>query len=98
MTLVEFLRERLDEDEQAARDVRPDQDYSDSAHQDRWSPARVLREVEAKRRIIGEYERYVAERRRAMGGWDTYSEQSPIITALAAVYADHPEYDESWRP
>lgn len=137
--LVEFLRARLDEDEQAAQRAceyasaewhldaefgetvlwwPPEPDVAENErrhgipvtadvwrgqtiessgariapHIARHDPARVLREVEAKRRIISEYERYAAERRRAMGGWDS-SEPSPIIVALAAVYADHPDYD-----
>lgn len=129
MNLVEFLRARLDEDEQSARaatagpwyvddidqELRTADVYSadgrvtsaytepccsveDATHMARHDPARVLVEVEAKRRIIDEYERYAAERRRAMGGWDSYSEVSPILAALAAVYADHPDYRQEWRP
>jgi hypothetical protein len=64
------------------------------AHHD---PARILRRVAADRRNIDEYERYLGERRRAMGGWDT-GEVSPVMTALAAVYADHPDYRDEWRP
>lgn len=61
-------------------------------------PARVLREIEAKRRIIDQHERYAAERRRMMGGWDPQSDDSPILAALAAVYSDRPGYREEWRP
>lgn len=63
-----------------------------------WDPARVLREIEAKRRIIDQHERYAAERRRMMGGWDPQSDDSPILAALAAVYADRPNYRKEWRP
>lgn len=66
-------------------------------HIARHDPARVLREVEAKRRILGEYERFAAERRRAMNGWDT-AEISPIVAALAAVWSGHPDYKAKWRP
>ena len=59
------------------------------------APARVLREVEAKRRILDDYERYAAERRRAMGGWDS-REVSPILAALALPYSDRPGYCEEW--
>ncbi|MFE6829236.1 DUF6221 family protein [Streptomyces sp. NPDC057717] len=61
-------------------------------------PARVLREIEAKRRIIEGHKRYAAERRRMMGGWDPQSNDSPILAALASVYADRPGYREEWRP
>ncbi|MEV7584406.1 DUF6221 family protein [Streptomyces erythrochromogenes] len=123
MALVQFLRARLDEDEQIAlshRQWSPDWYFDDTAgeirdsvnrgtvafvpaeldatHIARHDPARALAEVEAKRRIIADYERYVAERRRAMGGWDSYPGESPILAALAAVYADHPDYRDDWRP
>ncbi|MDX2566070.1 DUF6221 family protein [Streptomyces scabiei] len=67
-------------------------------HAARHDPARVLREVEAKRSIIEQHERYAAERRRMMGGWDPQSDDSPILAALAAVYADRPGYREEWKP
>lgn len=66
-------------------------------HIARHDPARVLADVDAKRQIIAEYERYAAERRRAMGGWYT-AEASLILAALASVYADHPDYRAEWRP
>jgi hypothetical protein len=59
-------------------------------------PRRVLAEVDAKRRILDEYERYASERRRAMGGWDTSREISPVLSALALPYADRDGYDEHW--
>ncbi|MFD8937309.1 DUF6221 family protein [Streptomyces sp. NPDC059578] len=67
-------------------------------HIARHDPARVLREVEAKRALADDYERFVAERRRMMDGWDSYPEISPVLTAFAAIYADHPDYREEWRP
>jgi len=69
-----------------------------AAHIARHDPARVLAEVEAKRILLGDHERFVAERRRMMGGWDSYPEASPVLTAFAAAYADHPDYREEWRP
>jgi hypothetical protein len=55
--LVEFLRARLDEDEQAARAAAgltvDAQGYEEVlTHLQRWGSARVLAEVEAKRRIV----------------------------------------------
>lgn len=61
-------------------------------------PARILREIDAKRRIIEGHKRYAAERRRMMGGWDPQSDDSPILTALASVYTHRPGYREDWRP
>ena len=111
MTIAEFLAARLDEDEAAAKAVRPDQDYADSAHQERWSPARVLREVEARRTITAEHA--------ATGGWTAYGDHMcrrcvysddephdelhhwvafpcPTLRALAAVWSDHPDYRQEW--
>lgn len=108
--LIQFLRDRLNEDEQVARSAGdgwysydPEQQIAfvspeDSRHIARHDPARILREVEAKRVLLADYERFVAERRRMMGGWDSYPKVSPVLTAFAAVYADHPDCDEAWRP
>lgn len=71
---------------------------SDAEHIAVWGPARVLREIEAKRQIIEQHKRYAAERRRMMGGWDPQSDDSPILVALATAYADRPGYREEWRP
>lgn len=100
--LVEFLRARLDEDEQAIEGTWTPPSSTPS-HQlatmqgsvVMMRPARMLREVEAKRQILADYERYAAERRRAMGGWDT-AQVSPILAALASVYADHPDCRAEW--
>ncbi|MFK0062642.1 DUF6221 family protein [Streptomyces werraensis] len=80
--------------------VRPQNADDDGVgrHVAEHDPARVLREIHAKRLIIEQHERYAAERRRMMGGWDPQSDDSPILAALASVYADRPGYKESWRP
>jgi Family of unknown function (DUF6221) len=61
-----------------------------SAHIERYSPARALREVEAKRKILTEYvawtESYVTEMRQLR-----YA-----VACLAAVYSDRPGYDPEW--
>lgn len=120
--LVQFLRDRLDEDEAAARRagdsfrqigetgviVATEGDRAEECASANWAgiaehivrhdPARVLAEVEAKRVLLADYERFVAERRRMMGGWDSYPEPSPVLMAFAAVYADHSDYRDEWRP
>lgn len=61
--LVEFLRARLDEDEAVARRLEPDPVWMrvgselavDNEDEIAISAGRVLREVEAKRRILGEH-------------------------------------------
>jgi hypothetical protein len=77
--------------------LHPDEDET-AEHIAEHDPARVLREIDAKRQIIEQHERYAAERRRMMGGWDPQSDDSPILAALATVYADRPGYREEWRP
>src|SRR5258707_3374241 len=74
---------------------------------------RVLREVDAKRKILAEHQDEVSgwdhdvHRCMACGGYTVvagfgergYQNAWPCLTlrALAAVWSDHPEYDESWR-
>jgi hypothetical protein len=79
-------------------------------HIARWDPARVLAECEARRRIVewcGERDRVFVG---AHFGGDAMRESdflpgalkrpadSVVLRALAAVYADHPDYDQAWRP
>ena len=103
MDIVEFLRARLDEDEAVARGGA---DPYVLAERHGWvpvgaewehvarhgDPARVLREVEAKRRIIQEHVDQV----------EMDDPCVPIVAGerllrhLGAVYADHPDYDPEW--
>lgn len=104
MTLVEFLRARLDEDEneaRAAQDVRSDYhrwhqvadleqlgfDDRDSLLITSCSPVRVLREVEAKRRMLEFHDRAHPH------------DDDPCTVQLLLVlpYADHDDYREEWR-
>jgi hypothetical protein len=77
-------------------------DYTESAgHIARHDPARVLHEVEAKRRIIEEH-------RQEMLGWcetcdvpgDAKGSEigCPTVRFLALPYADHPDYRQDWTP
>ena len=54
-------------------------------------PARVLREIDAKRRIIGRINSHAA-----VMGWDEV--HGDVLRSLALPYADRPGYEESWRP
>jgi hypothetical protein len=74
---------------------------SDAQHMTHHSPRRVLAECEAKRRIVEEFakEQWVIEQGHRTE-W-TEAGQATRETALrhlAGVYADHPDYDEAWRP
>lgn len=84
----------------------PTEDVVDWVYDDSWEhivshdPARVLAEVDAKRWIVDAYERayygdgidenpYEHGRRVAL---------EEACQALALPGANHPDYDESWRP
>jgi hypothetical protein len=67
-------------------------------------PAYVLAECEAKRRIINaawadhlqiEGEWGYGRGREDLSALNDYPE---VVTLLALPYADHPDYDEEWRP
>jgi len=64
----------------------------------RHDPARVLREVEAKRAILA---RYVAPWPHNLGeSLQLSQERMGLLYAvehLAAVYSDHPDYDPAWK-
>ncbi|MFJ4837187.1 DUF6221 family protein [Streptomyces sp. NPDC088746] len=75
------------------------QGQADSAHIARQDPARALREAEAKRRVLRAHEKWCEGRCEAKypeGGFDAAHYWS--IKTLAAVYADHRDYREAWRP
>ena len=67
---------------------------STADHIARHDPARVLAECEAKRRIVErashDYRKYDGERIVELAGY--------TLRNLALPYADHPDYDEAWRP
>lgn len=97
MDLVEFLWARLDDDESLARTVgrvtwphgtmRPDEeDFLNRFHDER-----VLAEVEAKRQIID----LCATETPETGGLPLALR---TLRLLAMPYAEHPDYDEAWRP
>lgn len=72
----------------------------------RHDPARALAEVEAKRRLLDLYERIRAENpaNRRSFDWehapwrDRVAVAAHAVRLIAAVYSDHPNYDEEWRP
>lgn len=123
--LVQFLHDRLDEDERQARAAMtyaaaawfietsgivttgPDDDvYTDdrevAEHIARHDPARVLRDVEAKRAVVEQYEQ---AGRYATTTWgQSNADQSrartlrKVARLLALPYSDHPDYQDAWRP
>jgi hypothetical protein len=122
--LVEFLRDRLGEDEQAARRAGgawvdgPAANWvtaassggasepahrvalvvadGERAHIARHDPARVLRDVEAKRELLRLAERAHEYHETFTSGFAAVLEQT--LRRFALAYVDHAGYREEWRP
>ncbi|MDT0567904.1 DUF6221 family protein [Streptomyces sp. DSM 3412] len=83
----------------------PDEDVAQ--HIAEWDPARVLREIDAKRQLL-DLHRPMRRRSTGSGGGaiedcqicDHFPAQFPCLTLrlLALPYADRPGYREEWRP
>lgn len=74
-------------------------------HAARWDPDRVLAECDAKRRVIELHTDHdVHECVPTMQVWpdlDTIPEvpiPCPTLRLLALPYADHPSFEEAWKP
>jgi hypothetical protein len=118
MELVEFLRDRYDDEARMAQAIGGDRwqaddfdpyGYLDGAVREHilcHGPARVLREVEAKRRILDRHQ---------LGSWRSHVLDADVVTCqacgtpddewpcpdlrlLAMPYADHPDYQPEWAP
>ncbi|MFC9555561.1 DUF6221 family protein [Rhodococcus sp. NPDC056960] len=99
--IVEFLRARFDEDEVAAHAAKDSPIITSIARQNgkraaaehiaRHNPARVRQDVNAKRTVLNVLEHWPS--------WTGPDGDLPARIALrhmAAVYADHPDYDPTW--
>ncbi len=86
MDITEFLLARIAEDE---ADVKAGV-YTGDVH------TRLAAECEAKRQIV-ELCGSAAERTRGEASVAGYLADN-VLARLALPYADHPDYDESWRP
>lgn len=101
MTIIEFLKARIAEDEANAGSWYESwKDTMDSMED------RILAECAAKRRIVelhyqdvvpGKFD--LAEDHACDRGWGdvAYTEDCTTLRALAAVYSDHPDYRDEWR-
>lgn len=103
MTLVEFLRARVAEDERVA--LACGVQLSDGklylvgdGDTITIDARRVLREVEAKRRLIADFEMYDASARYPDPEGGIAIGLGTAVELAALAYADHPDYDEAWRP
>jgi hypothetical protein len=107
--LADFLLARIAEESSLAhaadRDARTRGPITDDlsaepddhriVHMFRWSPARVLVDCEAKRRIV---EDYLSQLNSHRSGWDARTPRDYPLRALALPYTDHADYREEWRP
>lgn len=75
-------------------------DDGTSEHIVRHDPARALREVEAKRRMLACLLPDVQRLASAVENGHGEYERAPddLLHLLALPYSDHPDYDEAWRP
>lgn len=110
MKIEEFLNARIDEDEAAAGAAAGSSwvtviiDRSTSEHIVLHDPARVLREVAAKRAIIEAADEATSndmsvDNDRRVGSRNMAEEPyvgDLILRALAGVYSDHPDYRTEW--
>jgi hypothetical protein len=100
MTLAEFLAARLDEDEAAAKAV---------TFRSRFT-ARVLREVAAGRKILAYGQEAQAKLDRAVAHPEDFAPGDAglyvgkaaasrmAMRHLAAIWSDHPDWDDAWHP
>jgi len=106
MKITDFLNARIDEDEAIAREALSPDLFEDEKHyyptlgpqRDDWGlwtfhmpVARVLRECEAKRMLLGEAQRWSAT------GNDTLKLCAErVLRMMASAYADHGDHDPAW--
>lgn len=103
---ADFLLARVAEDEEVALSWPADPGPPPAPHTFWVDPqghvlyqprARVLAECEAKRLIVGWFQKLAT-----MTDRDSleirHNELLHVLGALALPYADHPDFDESWRP
>jgi Family of unknown function (DUF6221) len=120
VTLVEFLRARLDEDEDAAHAAENDPGYQAADGYEPWyannadssgdaivamHPTRALADVEAKRRIIDLADQASGLDEQVDAAFSSEPRDLTaepyvgdlILRALTQPYADHPDFDPTWR-
>lgn len=102
MDIVEFLTERIKEDEAAARKLLKDRSVSESG---KWYERRLLLECEVKKRLISIVVRARQSALTSMVidpdgdsgripqsiGW-----MSESLNVLALPYYDHPDFEQDW--
>lgn len=95
MTITEFLLARIADDESVGRDWEHLARFGGNkvsiyggglGYERLINPARVQAECAAKRAVISLCEEYVVS-----------DVEHEVLRTLAAVYADHTDYDPAWR-
>jgi hypothetical protein len=104
-SMVVFLRACIREDETAAQALKPGKNEAVAKLK-----ARVLADVEAKRRLLDwveEYPRIVQENqqpalwrrvRAELAAGLSRDFRSPVVFELVAAYRDHPDFYSGWLP
>jgi hypothetical protein len=105
--LVAFYRARLDEDEANIASVEEALMYGgDDVVKILGTPmpvaeltrGRAVWELEAKRQILSEYMAVRKLAELAGPGKSVLWYREWVLRVFAAVWRDHPDYDEAWRP
>ncbi|MBD9700678.1 hypothetical protein IHE56_00940 [Streptomyces sp. ID01-12c] len=69
-----------------------EQGHADAEFIAEHDPARVLREIDSKRRVLGAIEHLLVQVD------DPFADVDGVLRLLAVPYADRPGYREEWRP
>jgi Family of unknown function (DUF6221) len=110
-SLTAFLAARIDEAEAAANGLQFATRYPDKVpdftccggpaaevYWQHFDPARVLREVAAKRKIIEVYEAAAASNDPATDCSVGMATLRMVLRSYATVWSDHPHYRQEWIP
>lgn len=109
-TITDFLEARIAEDKEEAEHFLERYRQGEDISKRRW--LRILREAEAKSVIVSKHEPVdysgigmespnacqLCGVSTGMGDWEWVENSFPCDTlkAVAAVYADHPDYEKEW--
>lgn len=94
MTITDFLLARIAMDKVVWREMSK----HDAAIGMPGLGERLLRECEAKRRIVETFPiPFIADPPDGVELSDVAQVAVDVLRALAAVYVDHPDYDSKWR-
>lgn len=94
--LVAFLRARLNEHRNAAKEIRTHVDAADMAHTADYTN-RIIREVYAKRALVDLLHRSLPGECDCEA-YGHHGEAEQGLRLLALLYADHPDYRQEWKP